>query len=105
MAQVHLNQVQNIKTMFSNFKKEIGKIIVGQDEVIDQIVVAVLCDANALLESFPGLGKTLIVKTLSQVLDLKYSRIQFTPDLMPADILGTNIVNKDEKGNRYFDFY
>ncbi|MBW2085004.1 MAG: MoxR family ATPase [Deltaproteobacteria bacterium] len=90
---------------FNLITDELSKIIVGQTSLIENILVCLLCGGHALVEGVPGLGKTLIVKTLSQVLDLKYSRIQFTPDLMPADILGTNIVNQDEQGNRYFEFF
>jgi len=100
---VHLQQVQNIKTMFAGLKGEIGKVIVGQDEVIDQILVAIMCDGNALLESYPGLGKTLMVKTLSDIMDLKFSRIQSTPDLMPSDITGTYIL-EEKKGEKEFTF-
>ncbi|MBW2972533.1 MoxR family ATPase [Candidatus Woesearchaeota archaeon] len=103
MPAVHLQQVQNIKNMFSNLKKEIGKVIVGQDEVIDQMLVAIMCDANALLESYPGLGKTLLVKTLSQIMDLKFSRIQSTPDLMPSDLTGSYIL-EDKRGEKQFKF-
>ena len=84
---------------------ELSKVVVGQTSLITNLYICLLCGGHALIEGVPGLGKTLIVKTLSQVLNLKYSRIQFTPDLMPADILGTNIINEDEKGNRYFEFY
>jgi MoxR-like ATPase len=101
---VHLQQVQNIKTMFSNLRTEIGKVIVGQDEVINQILVAIMCDANALLESYPGLGKTLLVKTLSDIMDLKFARIQSTPDLMPSDITGTYILEEKKGGEKQFRF-
>ena len=94
-----------IKENFDLIKKELSKVIVGQDALIQNLFICLLCGGHALIEGVPGLGKTLIVRTLSKVLSLKYSRIQFTPDLMPADILGTNIVNEDERGNRYFDFY
>ncbi len=104
MTQVHLQQVQNIKNMFNNFKTEISKVIVGQDKVIDQIVVAILCDANALLESYPGLGKTLMIKTLAELMDLKFSRIQSTPDLMPSDITGTYIIEEKRGGEKEFKF-
>jgi MoxR-like ATPase len=101
---VHLQQVQNIKSMFTSLKSEMGKVIVGQDEVLDQILVAIMCDANALLESYPGLGKTLMVKTLSQIMDLKFARIQSTPDLMPSDITGTYILEEKKGGDKQFRF-
>jgi len=95
----------SIKRNFELITNELSKVIVGQTRLIQQILICLLCGGHALIEGVPGLGKTLIVKSLGQVLNLKYSRIQFTPDLMPADILGTNIVNQDEAGNRYFEFY
>jgi MoxR-like ATPase len=94
-----------VKTSFDQIKTELAKVIVGQAELINHIYVCLLCGGHALIEGVPGLGKTLLVKSLGKVVNLNYSRIQFTPDLMPADILGTNIVNQDEKGNRYFEFY
>ena len=104
MPAVHLQQVQNIKTMFTNLKAELGKVIVGQDEVINQIIVAIMCDANALLESYPGLGKTLMIKTLAEIMDLKFARIQSTPDLMPSDITGTYILEEKKSGEKQFRF-
>ncbi|MBA2450205.1 MAG: MoxR family ATPase [Chloroflexi bacterium] len=74
---------------------EVGKIIVGQDEVVRGILTCVLAGGHALLEGVPGLGKTMLVRTLSEVLDLSFSRLQFTPDLMPADITGTNVISED----------
>ena len=100
-----LEEADSIKSNFELMNKALSRVIVGQTELIRNIYIAILCGGHVLIEGVPGLGKTLIVKTLSRILDLKYSRIQFTPDLMPADILGTNIVNEDEKGNRYFEFY
>ncbi|MBW2621391.1 MAG: MoxR family ATPase [Deltaproteobacteria bacterium] len=100
-----IEKVESIKKNFDLITRELSKVIVGQADLIEGLLICLLCGGHALIEGVPGLGKTLIVKSLSQVLDLKYSRIQFTPDLMPADILGTNIVNEDEKGNRYFEFY
>jgi len=94
-----------VKTNFDLILNELSKVIVGQERLIRNIFICLLCGGHALIEGVPGLGKTLIVKTLSRILDLEYSRIQFTPDLMPADILGTNIVNEDGKGSRYFEFY
>jgi MoxR-like ATPase len=85
--------------------EEIHKVIVGQDEVLEQLLVAVLCRGHALLQGVPGLAKTAMVQTLSQVLDLTFNRIQFTPDLMPADITGTDIIQEDpDSGRRQFEF-
>lgn len=102
----NINQVKNIvrlKDTFDGIKAELNKVIVGQDEVLDQIIIAILCDGNALLESYPGLGKTLMVKTLAQILDLQFSRIQNTPDLMPSDITGTYVI-EDDRGHKVFRF-
>jgi len=106
MAGKEIESVRNIeklKDTFSNVTKEIEKVIVGQEDVMEQILVAILCDANALLESYPGLGKTTMVKTIASVLDLKFSRIQNTPDLMPSDIIGTYVIEED-KGKKIFRF-
>ncbi|MBD3306080.1 AAA domain-containing protein [candidate division KSB3 bacterium] len=100
-----IEQAQAIQDAFVQIREELAKIIVGQHEVIQQLFICLLCGGHALIEGVPGLGKTLIVKSLSQILDLRYSRIQFTPDLMPADILGTNMVKEDERGSRYFEFF
>jgi MoxR-like ATPase len=100
-----IEQVDMIKEGLDQIQTELARVIVGQQELIRQIFICLLCGGHALIEGVPGLGKTLIVKSLGQVLNLKYSRIQFTPDLMPADIVGTNIVNQDESGNRFFEFY
>ena len=77
----------------AHIKEELGKIIVGQDEVIEQIIVALLAEGHALLEGVPGTAKTLIVKTIARIIGARFSRIQFTPDLMPSDITGTNVFN------------
>ena len=98
-------QVESIRSNFDTVISELSKIIVGQDVLIKHLFTCLLCGSHALIEGVPGLGKTLIVRSLSKILDLKYSRIQFTPDLMPADILGTNIVKEDSNGSRYFEFY
>ncbi len=94
-----------IKAHYDRILEELSQVIVGQETLIKDLFICLLCGGHALIEGVPGLGKTLIVKSLSKILDLKYSRIQFTPDLMPADILGTNIVKSDESGNRRFEFY
>ena len=98
-------EVESIRKNFSLITNELAKIIVGQELLIKHLFICLLCGGHALIEGVPGLGKTLIVRSLSKILDLKYSRIQFTPDLMPADILGTNIVKEDGRGNRSFEFY
>ncbi len=85
-------------------EREVGKMIVGQHEIVRQTLVTLLAGGNALLEGVPGLGKTMLVRTLAQVLDCKFSRVQFTPDLMPADIVGTNILIEDDAGRRRFQF-
>ncbi len=85
-------------------EREVGKMIVGQRDIVRQTLVTLLAGGNALLEGVPGLGKTMLVRTLAQVLDCKFSRIQFTPDLMPADIVGTNILVEEEGGQRRFQF-
>jgi len=97
-------QIQKFQSSFAGLEAEIGKVIIGYKEVIRDTLVCFFAGGNLLIESTPGLGKTLLVKTLSRVIDLKFSRIQFTPDLMPADILGTNIVTEGADGKRYFDF-
>ncbi len=89
----------------SLLKKEISKVIIGQDEVIDEVIITLLAGGHCLLEGVPGLAKTLMVKSLSEVMDLQFKRIQFTPDLMPGDILGTEILEEDhETGKKFFQF-
>lgn len=85
-------------------KEEIGKFIVGQQEAVEFSIYSILADGHALLEGLPGLGKTMLIRTISEVLDLSFSRIQFTPDLMPADITGTSILERNEEGMQRFAF-
>lgn len=85
-------------------RAEIAKAVIGQKEVVDELLLALFAGGHALLEGVPGVGKTLLIQTLSQVLDLDFKRVQFTPDLMPGDILGTEILKQKENGNRYFEF-
>jgi MoxR-like ATPase len=97
--------VQQLLSRLPQLKKEIQKIIIGQDAVLDEILVALLAGGHCLLEGVPGLAKTLMVKTLSQALHLSFRRIQFTPDLMPTDIVGTEILEEDHvTGKRFFKF-
>jgi MoxR-like ATPase len=89
---------------YGNLKSEIGKVIVGHEDIVDGTLIAVFGGGHVLLEGVPGLGKTLLVRTLSQALNLTFNRIQFTPDLMPADILGTNLVVENQDGRKAFEF-
>ncbi len=96
--------VAEFKTNFARVRAEVGKVVVGHQDIVDGVLICLLSGGHALLEGVPGLGKTLLVRTLSQVLDLNFSRIQFTPDLMPADITGTNILMEDAQGRKLFQF-
>ncbi len=87
--------VGQLNSSVKNIKSEIGKVIIGQNEIIDQLLISLLARGHCLLVGVPGLAKTLLIKTLAEVLDLKFSRIQFTPDLMPSDITGTELVEED----------
>lgn len=99
------SNVQQLLGKLSALKKEIQKVIVGQEAIVEEILVALLAGGHCLLEGVPGLAKTLMVRTLSQALDLSFRRIQFTPDLMPTDILGTEILEEDHTtGKRFFKF-
>lgn len=99
------SQVQSLLGKLTLLKKEIGKVIVGQEAIIEEILVALLAGGHCLLEGVPGLAKTLMVRTLSQALHLQFRRIQFTPDLMPTDILGTEVLEEDHTtGRRFFKF-
>lgn len=85
-------------------KEELQKVIVGQDDVIEQLFAAIFTRGHCLLEGVPGLAKTLLVSTIAKILDVNFKRVQFTPDLMPADITGTNVLEEDEHGKRFFRF-
>jgi MoxR-like ATPase len=97
-------QIGKFREVYISLREEIGKVIVGQDAIVDGTLNALFANGHVLLEGVPGLGKTLLVRTLSQVLDLSFNRIQFTPDLMPADVLGTNMVHETDDGKRAFEF-
>jgi MoxR-like ATPase len=96
--------IENFRATYAALRAEIGKVIVGHDAIVEGTLISLFSGGHVLLEGVPGLGKTLLVRTLSEVLDLSFSRIQFTPDLMPADILGTNIVMEVPGGRREFQF-
>src|SRR5881409_1072614 len=97
-------RIQTFRQSYTNLRAEIGKLIVGHESIVEATLIALFAGGHVLLEGVPGLGKTLLVRTLSEVLDLSFNRIQFTPDLMPADILGTNIVMETPGGRREFEF-
>ncbi len=97
--------VEKLHASYGRMKEELAQVIVGQNEVVEQVLMAMFCRGHALLVGVPGLAKTLLVSTVSQALDLQYKRIQFTPDLMPADITGTDVLEVDpETGHRGFRF-
>ncbi len=97
-------KIQSFRQSYAALRAEIGKVIVGHDEIVDGTLMALFAGGHVLLEGVPGLGKTLLVRILSDVLDISFNRIQFTPDLMPADIVGTNIVMETPGGRREFVF-
>ena len=102
--EINEKQIRDIIDVINNVEAEIGKAIIGQKDIVKQVLISILAGGNVLLEGVPGLGKTQLVKTLSKVMELSFSRIQFTPDLMPADVMGTNIIVKDDRGNSRFEF-
>ena len=98
-------EVKDLTTKIDLLKTEIGKIIIGQEETIEQLLITFLAGGHALLEGVPGLAKTLMIRTLSDAIALKFKRIQFTPDLMPSDIIGTEILEEDHTtGKKFFEF-
>ncbi|MBI2147520.1 AAA family ATPase [Candidatus Woesearchaeota archaeon] len=96
--------MKNYERIFQSLFENMGKVVVGQQEMIEQMAVAILCNSNALLEGYPGLAKTLAVKTMADLMDMSFSRIQNTPDLMPSDITGTYIIEEQKDGRREFKF-
>src|SRR6058998_182739 len=98
------SQISAFRNAYAVLRAEIVKVVVGQEQIVDSTVIALFAGGHVLLEGVPGLGKTLLVRTLGEVLDLSFNRVQFTPDLMPADILGTNLVMEAPSGRREFQF-
>ncbi|PSQ77607.1 MAG: AAA family ATPase [Bacteroidetes bacterium QH_7_62_13] len=96
--------LEALSESYDQLRSEIGKVIVGQEDIIEMVVVCLMARGHALLIGVPGLAKTLLVRTLASALDLDFSRIQFTPDLMPSDITGTEIIQETNQGNRHFEF-
>src|SRR5579864_9085783 len=97
-------QLDQFRADFEALRREVGKVIVGQEEIVESTLTALIAGGHVLLEGVPGLGKTLLVRTLADALHLKFQRIQFTPDLMPADLIGTNVVLETPEGRRKFEF-
>jgi len=100
-----LQAVEQLKSAYEELTEQVGRVIVGQRDVVDQMLIAMLCSGHALLVGVPGLAKTLLVSTLARALDLSFNRIQFTPDLMPSDITGTEVLEEDQaSGHKQFRF-
>ncbi len=97
-------KIQQFASDFFRVEEEIGSVIIGQKELVRNVLTAMVAGGNVLLEGMPGLGKTQLVKAVGDVVDLEFSRIQFTPDLMPADVTGTTVMNREENGNMSFVF-
>ena len=101
---VNAERVQKFNTAVQSVKTQLRRDLVGQDEVVDNVIIAIIAGGNVLLEGVPGVGKTRLVRSLGKTLNLPFSRIQFTPDLMPSDVTGTEIMRKDENGNMQSEF-
>jgi MoxR-like ATPase len=97
-------EIENFRASFRRIREEMSRMIVGQIEILEGVLVAFFAGGHVLLEGVPGLGKTMLVRTLADAVNLSFSRVQFTPDLMPADIVGTNVIMEDEQGRKAFEF-
>jgi MoxR-like ATPase len=97
-------QAEEFRNRYDAVKQQIGRVIVGHDDIVNGVLTSMFIGGHCLLEGVPGLGKTLLVRTLAEALDLRFNRVQFTPDLMPSDILGTNMVMETPEGRRVFEF-
>ena len=96
--------IDELRGVFASLKQELAKVIVGQDQVVDQLAICLFAQGHSLLMGVPGLAKTLLVRRLAETMSLSFSRIQFTPDLMPMDITGTDILQETQEGRREFEF-
>src|SRR5213075_297509 len=96
-------QAEQFRNRYLSVKEQIGRVIVGHDDIVHGVLTSMFIGGHCLLEGVPGLGKTLLVKTLAEALDLSFSRVQFTPDLMPSDVVGTNMI-VESAGERRFEF-
>ncbi|MCB9585572.1 MAG: MoxR family ATPase [Polyangiaceae bacterium] len=103
-AEAAREEVEDFQKQVGKLREEIGRVIVGNREVVDGVLTCMLAGSHALLEGVPGLGKTMLVRTLAEAVNLEFSRIQFTPDLMPADIIGTTVMEEKEGGGHVFEF-
>src|SRR3954463_8888136 len=97
-------EVEQFQRRIGTLREEIGKVIVGHRDVVDGVLTCMLAGSHALLEGVPGLGKTALVRTMAEALELNFSRIQFTPDMMPADIIGTTVIDESAGGAKSFSF-
>jgi MoxR-like ATPase len=104
IAEQMQQQAEEFRARYKTVREEIGKMIVGHDEIVHGVLTSMFVGGHCLLEGVPGLGKTMLVKTLAETLNLPFNRVQFTPDLMPADILGTNMIVENERGVKAFQF-
>ncbi len=99
-----MSESKEFRDSFESLRREIGKVVVGQNDIVDQLLISLLSRGHCILVGVPGLAKTLLIKTLAQALNLSFNRIQFTPDLMPSDITGTEVIEEDIKGKKLFNF-
>lgn len=102
--EINKDNIEGLLKKLTELKQSIAKKVVGQDEVIDQLIIGLIAGGHVLLEGVPGLAKTLMIRTLAEAINISFNRIQFTPDLMPSDILGTEILQEDETGQKFFKF-